>query len=176
MIGLKIEYNRINQIEDELIDVAIPEYDAATARYQYYVDKIYESVFEGISGKTGLIRSSILGRTIEFSARSVIVIDPSLEAYKIKVSRKILYKLWFPYFLNYLSKFKEKDYSKLFDDYTQFKDYEDNKELFGEFLNWFCHPENYESITQEEPEITSAVKSLIERRKIEQEIEEDMFD
>jgi len=91
-----------------LVDVAIPEYDAATARYQYYVDKIYESVFEGISGKTGLIRSSILGRTIEFSARSVIVIDPSLEAYKIKVSRKILYKLWFPYFLNYLSKFKEK--------------------------------------------------------------------
>jgi len=78
----KLKYNRINQIEDELIDVAIPEYDAATARYQYYVDKIYESVFESISGKTGLIRSSILGRTIEFSARSVIIIDPSLETYK----------------------------------------------------------------------------------------------
>ncbi len=172
----KLKYNDLNNIEDELVDVAIPEYDAATARYQYYVDKIYESVFESISGKTGLIRSSILGRTIEFSARSVIIIDPSLETYKIKVSKKILYKLWFPYFLNYLAKFKGIDYSKLFDDYTQFKDYEDNKRIFNEFLNWFCQPENFEKIPQEESEMTASVKSLIKRRKIEQELEEDMFD
>ena len=170
----KLKYNLQNYIEDELVDVAIPEYDSATARYQFYVDKIYESVFEGISGKTGLIRGSILGKTIEFSGRSVIVIDPSLEPYKIKVSRKILYKLWFPYFLFYLSKFHNEDYTNLFDNFTQYRDYEDEKELFGKFLEWFCDPENQLEI----PGVNSTeiVKSLIKIRKIEQETDEDMFE
>ena len=103
----KMRYNLDNNIDDELIDPIIPEYDRAAARYQYYVDLIYESVYSSISGKTGFIRGSILGKTIEFSARSVIIIDPSLEPYKVKVSSKILFKLWFPYFLYYLSKYKE---------------------------------------------------------------------
>jgi hypothetical protein len=110
----KMRYNLENNIEDELVEPIIPDYDRATARYQYYVDLIYESVYAGISGKTGFIRGSILGKTIEFSGRSVIIIDPSLEPYKVKVSRKILYKLWFPYFLYYLSKYKEENYSALF--------------------------------------------------------------
>ena len=171
----RMRYNITNNIEDELVDVTIPEYDAATARYQYYVDKIYESIYEGLTGKTGLIRGSILGKTIEFSARSVIVIDPSIEPYKIKVSRKILYKLWFPYFLYYLSKFKENNYANLFDNYTQYKDYEQNKEQFGEFLNWFCQNEETEDIIETENE-TATVKSLIKRRKIEQELNEDIFE
>lgn len=171
----RMRYNITNNVEDELVDVTIPEYDAATARYQYYVDKIYESIYEGLIGKTGLIRGSILGKTIEFSARSVIVIDPSIEPYKIKVSRKILYKLWFPYFLYYLSKFKENNYANLFDNYTQYKDYEQNKEQFGEFLNWFCQNEETEDIIETENE-TATVKSLIKRRKIEQELNEDIFE
>ncbi len=172
----KLRYNLQNNIEDELVDVAIPEYDFATARYQYYVDKIYESIFEGISGKTGLIRGSILGKTIEFSGRSVIVIDPSLEPYKIKVSRKILYKLWFPYFLHYLSKFKEDNYINIFDNYTQYKNYEDNKEVFREFLEWFCSSDRSEQETEDDQESLAVVKSLIRRRRIEQELEEDMFE
>lgn len=171
----KIRYNLENDIVDEIVDVAIPEYDAATARCQYYVDKIYESIFEGISGKTGLIRSSILGKTIEFSARSVIIIDPSLEAYKIKVSKKILYRLWFPYFLYYLSKFKDYEFCDIFDIHTQERNFEDNRELFDEFLNWFCKSESDEKNTDDEFEMPS-VKSLIRRRKIEQEMLEDAFD
>lgn len=169
----KLRYNYENEIEDELVDSIIPEYDRATARYQYYVDLIYESVFSAISGKTGFIRGSILGKTIEFSGRSVIVIDPSLEPYKIKVSRKMLYKLWFPYFLNYLSRFKNEDYTVLFDEYTQFENYELHKEIFEEFLKWFCSPLR---IDEQDDTVTETVKTLIRRRKIEQEIEDDTFE
>lgn len=177
----KMRFNLENNIEDELMDSIIPEWDRATARYQYYVDLIYESVFAGISGKTGFIRGSILGKTIEFSGRSVIVIDPSLEPYKVKVSRKILYKLWFPYFLYYLSKFREKDYIVLYDNYAQFEDYDTNKVVFGDFLEWFCSDQT-EKISEilsqidEEDDPTQTVKTLIKRRKIEQEELEDQFD
>ena len=170
----KLRFDLENEIEDELVDSIIPEYDTATARYQYYVDKIYESVFDGISGKTGFIRSSILGKTIEFSGRSVIVIDPSLEPHVIKVSRKMLFKLWYPYFLYWLSKFKEIDYVVLFDEYTMYKGYEENKEIFGEFVNWFCSPASSEKeTTLPEDDATATVKSLIRRRKIEIELDED---
>ncbi len=173
----KLRYNLNNDIEEELIDSVIPEYDTATARYQYYVNLVYASVYESISGKTGFIRGSILGKTIEFSGRSVIVIDPSLEPYKVKASRKILYKLWFPYFLYYLSKYKEIDYAVLFDEYTQYKDYETNKEIFAEFLNWFCSPARAENENKQDnfddQDATSTVKSLIKRRKLELEAQED---
>ena len=173
----KMRYNLENNIDDELVDPIIPEYDRATARYQYYVDLIYESVYAGISGKTGFIRGSILGKTIEFSARSVIIVDPSIEPYKVKVSRKILYKLWFPYFLYYLSKYKEENYSILFDNYTQFEDYDLYKGVFGEFLSWFCSDQSEkQKQIEEDEEVTETIKSLIRRRKIELEDEEDQFD
>lgn len=175
----KLKFNYEHDIDDELVDSIIPEYDRACARYQHYVNLIYDSIFAAISGKTGFIRSSILGKTIEFSARSVIVIDPSLKPHQIKVSRKILYRLWFPYFLHYLSKYKESDYVILFDNYTQLEKYEDHKEIFGEFLEWFCAPENTEEATERTfsgDDDTSTVKALIRRRKIEQEIEADMFE
>jgi DNA-directed RNA polymerase subunit beta' len=167
----RIKYNIQNDVEDEIVDPIIPEYDRATARYQYYVDLIYESVFESISGKTGFIRGSILGKTIEFSARSVIVVDPSLEPYEVKVSRKILYKLWFPYFLNYLHRYKKIDFGALFDNYAQFEDYEMHKTSFSEFLEWFCSEDNNKITDEDLPE---SVNALIVRRKIECEEDDEM--
>jgi DNA-directed RNA polymerase subunit beta' len=173
----KMKYDLENNIDDELVDPMIPEYDRATARYQYYVDLIYESIYSGISGKTGFIRNSILGKTIEFSARSVIVVDPSIEPYKIKVSRKILYKLWFPYFLYYLSKYKETNYSILFDEFTQYEDYETHKSTFNEFLTWFCSNQfERQKEIEDDEDIPEPVKSLIRRRKIEIEDQDDIFD
>ena len=172
----KIKFNLENDIEDELVDSIIPEYDRASARYQYYVDLIYAAVYESISGKAGFIRGSILGKTIEFSGRSVVIIDPSLEPHTIKVSRKMLYRLWFPYFLHFLSRYKETDYSVLYDSYTQLDDYEEHKDLFGEFLKWFCSdiPDEIAEVKNNNP--LSIVNSLISRRKIDQDQEDDQFD
>jgi DNA-directed RNA polymerase subunit beta' len=128
--------------DQEIVEAAIMEMDSIAARYQYFINQIYQEVYDQLSGKLGLIRSSILGRTIEFSARSVIRVDPSLKPYEIKVSKKILFKLWHPYFLNYLSQVKGLDFDFCFDNISS-KNYDDNKDLFNEFCDWFIkeHPE-----------------------------------
>jgi DNA-directed RNA polymerase beta' subunit len=90
--------------------------------------------------KEGMIRSSILGKTIEFSARAVVCVDPSLTAHEIRVSKKILKRLWMPYFLHYLTAVKGLDYSFCFD-HIMLKENENSEQInhyFDEFLNWFC--------------------------------------
>jgi len=87
----------------------------------------------------------MLGKTIEFSARSVITINPSLEPYKVKVSKRILYKLWFPYFLNYIKKkYPNVNYVELYDKFVT-SNYEQNKEYFNAFLDWFLKEEKEEA-------------------------------
>lgn len=121
---------------DEIVEAAVMEMDSITARYQYFVNCVYQEVYDQLSGKLGLIRSSILGRTIEFSARSVIRVDPALKPYEVKVSKKILYKLWHPYFLHYLSSVENMDFDHCFEKISS-RNYEDNKEPFNRFLEWF---------------------------------------
>jgi len=70
---------------------------------QRYVDNFYEYIFSKFSKKSGLIRGSILGKRIDFSARSVICPDPhlkldecsipytmALELFKLKIVNRIL--------------------------------------------------------------------------------------
>lgn len=154
-----IEYNITNQICDEIVDEMIIEYDKITAKFQYYVDKIYECVFDSISGKYGFIRQSILGKTIEFSARAVLTTNPALQPYEVGVSKKILYRLWFPYFLYYL-KMTYKNYT-FTDLYNKFvvSNYESSKQYFDEFLDWFMKPD--EQITEEKPEIVVKKSKII---------------
>lgn len=88
--------------------------------------------------KVGLIRSSILGKNIEFSARTVIRSDPSLKPYEVKVSKKILKKLWMPYFIHWLTNYRNHDYDYVYENMLLYDD--DNNEtndLFNQFLEWF---------------------------------------
>lgn len=138
----KVHINFYNKIPEEIIEYAILEYDTKTAIYQYYVNRVYEEVYKTVSKKNGFIRSSFLGRTVEFSARSVIRVDPSLEPWKIKVGKKILFKLWYPYFLNFLVSIKGYSYRKCIEDQMSSKnEYKDQKDLFDEFLEWFMNNE-----------------------------------
>lgn len=70
---------------------------------QRYVNNFYDYVFSKFSKKTGLIRGSILGKRIDFSARAVICPDPTLnldecsipyimalELFKLKVANRLL--------------------------------------------------------------------------------------
>jgi DNA-directed RNA polymerase subunit beta' len=121
--------------DEEIVENFIIECDGWCARYQYRINDVYDVLFDTISGKEGFIRNNMLGKTIEFSARSVICCDPSLEPYQIGVSKKILYKLWMLYFLYYLVNIKNLSAIWCFDNITT-KDYEDNIVLFNEFLRW----------------------------------------
>jgi DNA-directed RNA polymerase subunit beta' len=126
-------------IDQDIFNVQLIEYDTKASGYQRIVNNIYENVYSTLSGKPGLIRNSILGKTIEFSGRTVITVDPSLKAYQIKVSKKMLKKLWMPYFLHYLIEYDELDATYCFDRYMM--DELDNEEeldkKFDEFLEWF---------------------------------------
>ena len=129
-----------NKIFDQEIVLShIIDYDLRTARYQYWIDKIYDDIISQLSGKDGLIRSSILGRTVEFSARSVIRCDPSLNPYEIKVSKNILKKLWNPYFIYYLINEREVDYDMYFEDMISIENGKKSKfdHYFDDFLKWF---------------------------------------
>jgi len=122
--------------DEEIVEHIIMEYDVLTSKYQYHINMIYDNLFSTIAGKEGFIRKNLLGKTIDFSGRSVICCDPSLNVYQIGVSKKILYKLWLPYFLYYLLHIKLQTTVWSIENIVN-KDYEDNLALFDEFLEWF---------------------------------------
>ena len=137
----KIKVNLKDHIFDQdIIESTVIEYDLFAAKFQFHVNQIYASVYDQLSGKLGLIRSSILGKNIEFSARSVIRVDPSLKPYEIKVSKKILKKLWMPLFLHWLTTVHNLDYDYAYEHVLLYdimnSDEIDN--LFDQFLKWFC--------------------------------------
>jgi DNA-directed RNA polymerase subunit beta' len=140
----QIKINLKNQIIDQdIFSSQIIEYDTRASGYQRIVNNIYGYVYETLSGKKGLIRNSILGKIIEFSGRTVIVVDPTIKPYQIRVSRKMLKKLWMPYFLHYLIEYKKLDATYCFD--TFMMNELNNEELldtyFDEFLTWFYKEE-----------------------------------
>jgi len=126
-------------LDQDIVESTIFHYDTVSSGYQRNINSIYNYVYSLISGKTGLIRSLILGRIIEFSGRTVITVDPSLPPYQMKVSKDVLKTLWMPYFLHYLTHYKNLDYTECFQKYMiEDKKYdEDYNQLFEEFLDWF---------------------------------------
>jgi hypothetical protein len=121
------------------IDPTIIEYDIKASKYQYYVNVIYQSYYDELSGKKGLIRGSVLGKNVDFSARAVIRCDPSLPTYQIKVSKDILYTLWKPHFMYYMTRIRGLEYDYCYDEFMQS---DKSKEQFQEFLDWFCENED----------------------------------
>lgn len=134
-------------LDQDIVEPTILEFDMQTAHYQWWTNEIYRMVYEELSGKVGLIRSSILGRNIEFSARTVVTVDPSLPPYQVKVSHKILKRLWMPYFIYYLTRIKGLDcdycYENLLLNETSNIDMYNN--LFSQFLTWMMEeqPDEY---------------------------------
>lgn len=122
--------------EEEIVDYGIMEYDTLSAVYQYSVDEIYTNIYQTLHGKKGFIRSKILGKTIEFSARSIIRANPAIKPYQISVSKKILYKLWHPYFLYYLINVRNIEGNTCYNLICN-RTYEDNIPVFNQFLKWF---------------------------------------
>ncbi len=131
-----IDVNFRSQNQEQIIEYGIMEYDQITSRYQYYTNLIYRSIFDIISKKEGFIRSLILSKTIDFSARTVIRSDISIKPYQISVSRRILYKLWKLQFIYFLTKIKGLAYDNAFENFVT-KKYDEVKEDFNEFIDWY---------------------------------------
>lgn len=161
----KLEFNIKNNIlNQELLESQLIEYDIMAAKYQYNINNIYKSVYKELHGKKGLIRSTILSKNIDFSARSVVTCDPSLLPYQIGVSKKILKKLWLPYFLYYLINVRNIDGDVCYNLFVAQTDeqYEDYDEYFNEFLEWF---KNDNLGTDEEKEIKPLARQCFINRQ-----------
>ena len=137
---------KIHKNDTSDLNVNTIEYDQIAAFYQVYVDLIYNWCFEHIRGKEGLVRSTILSRTLEFSGRTVVTVDPNVKPYQLKVPREMLFTLWFPYFLNYLTSKNIMQYDECISRVVNKKYYEirEDKEVFKyflDFLKWFSESE-----------------------------------
>ena len=132
----------------EIINANVLEYEQIAAFTQYFIDSIYEWCFEKIRGKQGIIRSNVLSRTLEFSARTVVAVDPSIKPYELFVPRPTLYTLWLPYFLNYLIKVlrifqaDEAYYKVAIKKYYEIKEDKQIHSLYLQFLDWFCNDDS----------------------------------
>lgn len=135
---IKISYEN-GIVDQEIFPTQLTEYDTKAANYQTYVNQVYDYVYTSLSGKPGLIRNSVLGKTLEFSARTVITVDPSLLPYQVKMSKKILKKLWMPYMLHYLIEVKGFEATRCFETYmlNELENQEEFDEMFNKFLVWF---------------------------------------
>ncbi|MEM4386067.1 MAG: hypothetical protein QXD03_05935 [Candidatus Anstonellales archaeon] len=126
---------------DKLIDSGIYEtslyhHDFSAGKLQYYANHIFKLVLKQLSGKPGIIRSKFFSKTIDFSSRSVIGVNPSLKAYEIKLPLPILLKLYHIEFNRYLvnNKLYTKDRYMSITRSTEYL-FNVNHDDFFEFLN-----------------------------------------
>lgn len=132
---LKEIQKAITPITDDELD----NYDVTITRYQHYVNAIYHEVNVIISGKTGLIRNSFLAKSIDFSARAHIIVNPSLAVHEIKTPEQIFLRLWFLEYLRFLYKFKNVTLDNLnfYVKQTEIKFNKSNHNYYKEFIEWF---------------------------------------
>ena len=109
MITNSIEAKMLDYIDDP----EIQNFDEDLTRLQFRCDSIYSYIEGQLSGKEGLIRKDFLGRHIDFSARTVIIPDPTLDAYQVKIPKRIFIRLWLIEYSRWLWKVKEIAFEKI---------------------------------------------------------------
>ena len=63
-----------------------------------------KSLSDHLKGKQGLFRQNLLGKRIDYSGRSVIVIGPELKMYQVGIPAEMILKLFKPFIINELIK------------------------------------------------------------------------
>ena len=84
----------------DVSEIVLQEY--ATYSQQKIVDEYYSFIDEKIRGKEGIVRQHIIGKTIDFSGRSVITPTLRVKPYEVLIPYRMameLYKVEFLYFL-----------------------------------------------------------------------------
>ena len=80
-----------------------------------------KSIMQRLKGKEGRIRNNLMGKRVDYSARSVITPDPNLELDEFGVPIKIATNLTFPEIVNDYNKKKLEDYIKNGDNFPGVK-------------------------------------------------------
>lgn len=96
-----------------ILDEELKYYDQLICKYQYYTNEIYQMITDSLSGKEGFIRKDFLGRSIDFSSRAHIVVDPSLEAHEVKIPKNNFMRLWFIEYMKFIRDVKGEEFDDL---------------------------------------------------------------
>lgn len=59
-------------------------------KINYKIKKPLKSLSNLIKGKHGRLRETLLGKTVDYSARSVIVVEPKLKINECQIPKKII--------------------------------------------------------------------------------------
>lgn len=84
------------------------------SRIQYRLNKLWEENFNLLNGKEGLIRGQILGGSINFSSRNVIIPDPTLRDDQVDLSYHTFLELYKFKIIYYLMKMDDISLSKAY--------------------------------------------------------------
>ena len=92
--------------------------------------RAYKSLSSNLKGKKGRFRQNLLGKRVDYSGRSVIVVGPTLKLYQCGLPRYIAMTLFKPFVISLLVKHKEAHNTK-----TAEKMIDDNYDLVWDYLN-----------------------------------------
>ena len=79
----------------------------------------YKSLVEGLSRKEGLLRWNLLGKRVDYSARSVITVGPDLGLDEIGLPLEMAYELFAPFVLGYLRDYVVTSYKQAMEAYKE---------------------------------------------------------
>ncbi|WGH24807.1 MAG: DNA-directed RNA polymerase subunit beta', partial [Candidatus Shikimatogenerans bostrichidophilus] len=88
------EKRMLQEAVDALLDNSRKTYSVKTDN-----NRPLKSLSDILKGKIGRFRQNLLGKRVDFSARSVIVVEPHLKLYQCGLPRKIAIELYRPYLL-----------------------------------------------------------------------------
>lgn len=96
--------NLIFKLADTLKTCDPIEWDINLGRLQYRVNGLWDYDFEAINGKEGIIRDMILGGSLNYTARNVIVPDPTLKDNEVDLSYHTARELFKAKIIDYLQR------------------------------------------------------------------------
>lgn len=108
------EINPIFKLSEKLKDSVEIERKFILSRIQYRVLKLWKTNFDLLSGKDGFIRGQILGGSIDYTSRNVIIPDPELRDNEIDVSYNTFRELYKYKIIYYLMKLEDSSLSKAY--------------------------------------------------------------
>ena len=101
MIGLA--YTLVQQSVDVLLENGR---EGQMTRLSYPTPRALKSLTDIIKGKQGRFRHNLLGKRVDYSGRSVIVVGPKLRLSQCGLPRELALKLFYPFLLKFLLRAK----------------------------------------------------------------------
>ncbi len=97
-IILRNEKRMLQEAVDALIDITIKKEKIIIGR------KVIKSLADNLKGKEGRFRQNLLGKRVDYSARSVIVVGPELRINECGLPKKIAFEIFKPFVIHELLK------------------------------------------------------------------------